>query len=198
MWIVQEIYLAKDLIAGCGDSFFQWDSLRDFLDLPLQLQFGGEMDITQTKAWHIIQQRMSRGAEGSGILNRRLDKNIIDFGSRECSDIRDRVYSLLSISWTSKPLLVDYGIDNKELFARVVGSIDWENAAWRDIAEIMHFENLLQQLCRSLSLDRIPEKARDSVESIKSRMRDKDNIPAIVSNIGLKVLAHSSPKCTIL
>ena len=37
MWIVQEIYLAHELIAGCGDYFIQWDSLRDLLDLPSQI-----------------------------------------------------------------------------------------------------------------------------------------------------------------
>jgi Heterokaryon incompatibility protein (HET) len=63
MRIVQEMYLAKELIAGCGDFFVKWDNLIELLESPSQVG-----DIIDTKALPIISQRMSRGAEGGRIL----------------------------------------------------------------------------------------------------------------------------------
>jgi hypothetical protein len=168
MCILQEIYLAKDLIAGCGDFFTPWDSLRRLLNMSSHTT--DEEDITTSKAWPIIRQRLNRGGEGARILKRRLDKKILDFGDRNCSDIRDRVYSLLGISWTNSVLSVDYSINKDELFVSVVGSIDWGNAAWRDFEETKHFEEFINHLRQHLGVDIMSIRARESVEAIRRQM----------------------------
>jgi hypothetical protein len=73
---------------------------------------------------------------------------MLQFGNRECSDIRDRVYSLLSIFWTQKPLLVDYSIDNHTILVGVVYRIDWENAARQDMEKCEHFEHFVHHFCQ--------------------------------------------------
>ena len=186
MWIVQEIYLAKELVAGCGNYFVQWDALRDLLDLSSYIDMPDEKDSTKATAWPIIQQRMNRGGEGGRILKRRLDKNILDFGDRNCSDIRDRVYSLLSISWTDHPLPVDYSIDSDELLIRVVSSIDRDNAAWRDLEETKHFETLVSHLRQHLCADNMSARAHMAVEAIRSRICHSDGyvVKAIRATLG--------------
>jgi Heterokaryon incompatibility protein (HET) len=199
MWIVQEIYLAKELYAGCGDHFLQWDSLGDVLDLRSQIGSADVNDLTNTKAWPIIQQRMSRGAEGGRILKRRLDKNIMCFGDRKCSDTRDRVYSLLGVSWTDNLLLVDYSIDNDELFVRVVNSINWEDEVWRGSTEIEHFGNFVRYLCRSLEVNRRSTKVQDAVKDIRSRINKeyRKDIASKVATYPMNILFPNRAKCVV-
>ena len=84
------------------------------------------------------------------------------------------MYSLLSVSWTDNPLSVDYSIDSDELFVRLVGSIDWENAAWQDMAEVKQFEDLVCYLSGGLGVNMMSGKAHNSVEDIRSRLNNEE------------------------
>jgi hypothetical protein len=121
------------------------------------------------------------------------------FSDRECSDTRDRVYSLLGVSWTDNLLLVDYSIDNDELFVRVVNSINWEDEVWRGSTEIKHFGNFVRYLCRSLEVNRRSTKVQDAVKDIRSRINKeyRKDIASKVATYPMNILFPHRAKCVV-
>jgi hypothetical protein len=118
MWIVQELILARKWIMACGKDIVNGDVIDLFV--------LGTPRMNATKAHSILHSKTTYDFT-LGSTQPRLDQNIVHFGGRDCSDLRDQVYALLSISRTDRPITADYRIiDNGELYAMVLESIEWE------------------------------------------------------------------------
>lgn len=145
MWIVQEFTLAQNIIMLYGKHRLQWRSLEHSLRLGmgrvlLRKKMRGPM------GWiaHIRRSRWPSDVQNqiAYVNTETLDKLITKLGTGGCSDVKDRIYALLSMTSTQrrsskyKPLYPDYTISCCQLYYRVVGNVrylpslsdktDWE------------------------------------------------------------------------
>ncbi|KAI4185375.1 MAG: hypothetical protein L6R41_004177 [Letrouitia leprolyta] len=112
-WIRQELLLAKTINIYCGTSSISW---AEFGVHGLVANFQDVEDIPESRHvgdFYFYRQRMnpSRPKTLETLLNR--------YGMAKCSDLRDRVFSLLSLSSDCigrEKELVDYSIERKLLF----------------------------------------------------------------------------------
>lgn len=121
MWIIQEFTLAREIIILCGRNKTRWEKLEE----ACRFRY-----LRPTLIWPLIDVRDRwHGRLTSAFLDidTSLDILIERFGSRQCSNVRDRVYALLSMVRNqpdaSKPLYPDYNISPKQLYIRVLGYV---------------------------------------------------------------------------
>lgn len=118
MWVIQEFTLAKDLCLLQGHSQLSWKELKWILD---EVGFVGA---TNRLVDGRIRWKQKSAFTTSGTT---LDALICMFESSKCSDVRDRVYALLSLVGTrsddAKPLYPDYTISPGQLYYRVLNNV---------------------------------------------------------------------------
>ena len=127
MWIVQEFTLARAIIVLCGCNRIEWAKLEESWALRYAVrldsrQFADPVEalIDVRNRWHV------RLTSGFLDADTSLDMLIVMFGSRQCSNVRDRVYALLSMvrhQPNASKLYPDYNITPKQLYLRVLGHV---------------------------------------------------------------------------
>jgi len=114
-WIVQEVSLARDLELWCGPQRMSRSSLKRW-SLEQGFVLSLEMGITR-RIWSMISDFTPRE-----IISSVLKKYSSELG--ECVDVRDRVYSVLSLiqpeSLDGFPIIVDYGKSSYALFCELM------------------------------------------------------------------------------
>lgn len=116
-WIRQEILLAKDIYLYCGGLSVRWDefgvkgmaaNIADIEDIP-ESRFVGDFFFHRTKL--------------NDEKPKTLESLLRKYGMSKCSDLRDRVFALLSLSSDCigfEKQLVDYTIERPMLFFAVL------------------------------------------------------------------------------
>jgi hypothetical protein len=112
MWIVQEVLLAKTIFLACADTYLDWADLEAiycYLDEE-STDFGDfsadfAKELWKSGAMRLIRQkRRWQYAELPKSLP--LGMAIRTYQHMECTEIRDRIYALLSV--TSTTVVADY------------------------------------------------------------------------------------------
>lgn len=123
MWVIQEFTLARDIFLLQGHSRLRWKKLEPKLT---------EIGIVGCAMQRLADVRIRRGETPFSTASEttswtRLEFLISMFQSSKCSDVRDRVYALLSLVQTRpedwKPLYPDYTISPRQLYYRVLGGL---------------------------------------------------------------------------
>lgn len=121
-WVVQEIVLAKELVVHCGSYFVTWDQFSNsIITLTDHLRFShrGAVNIVNNGPGTLREERLSRKRRFSS--SRSLHETLWVFRRTQCTDLRDKIYALLSMSNSDSgqtQLAVDYTISTMELFFR--------------------------------------------------------------------------------
>ncbi|KAM5357299.1 hypothetical protein ACJZ2D_016410 [Fusarium nematophilum] len=108
MWIVQEVLLAKELVVYCGEHGVEWDALLE--------KCWGVRDVDST----LIRLAQARNRRKEHTSYDGYASLIGEFGSSECTDVRDKVYGLLGLFPESERLRVDYTVTLPVLFFRAL------------------------------------------------------------------------------
>jgi len=139
VWIIQEILLARDLVVYCGSRRFSWSSLEA---LASELGENDRAKICWRVGCHTI-----RTSDGMKLhlertlwnelpsLDRRLDLRELLKAHRdaECTDLRDRVFGLLSLASSGTKQIsfkADYSIPVEALYIKILDFLH-EGTAWR-------------------------------------------------------------------
>lgn len=145
MWVIQEFTLAQDVCLLQGHSMLHWEELKSTLGLV------GNVGSTNRLVDCRIRWEHKYAFTTSGAT---LDLLICMFESSKCSDVRDRVYALLSLVGTqsddSKPLYPDYTISPWQLYYRVLSNVR-QSPSLRNTADWHAFR---ARLCNILVLPR--------------------------------------------
>lgn len=126
MWVFQEFTLAKDILLLKGRSILSWHHFKYSCLHALQVRYPW-MDVDSEAMFRLMDGRLRR-EQGSTFTSSEttLDSLIRTFESSKCSDVRDKVYALLSLVQTrsegSSPLYPDYTITPRQLYYRVLAN----------------------------------------------------------------------------
>ncbi|KAH7391101.1 heterokaryon incompatibility protein-domain-containing protein [Phaeosphaeria sp. MPI-PUGE-AT-0046c] len=114
IWIIQEMVLAKRARFRVGDYNFDWSSI-----------YSMRLEARGSNTWRL----QDMGWAMTNVLDLRQDwyrgrpldlvNGMQDFGTRKCSDPRDKIYGLLGLM-SHKPCIPDYSKSCKELYVEVV------------------------------------------------------------------------------
>ena len=117
VWVVQEVALANDLVVSCGHTTIRWIDIAHALEVLRgayrEIRQGGKwLRMEGVKvAWGLVQHRaMFR------MLDQHLGRNhhqatnqaATQMSNRDCSDDRDRVYAMLSMTRSHLEMAPDY------------------------------------------------------------------------------------------
>jgi heterokaryon incompatibility protein (HET) len=117
LWIVQELVLAKKIVITCGPSQIDWVDfeLATTLIIAAFDAVGGYPEVLKSvwRSWTLMEIRnkhqiatSGKFIEGDQYLS--FDDFAGDIKSQECTDDRDRVYGLLSLTGAVKTMKPDY------------------------------------------------------------------------------------------
>ncbi|PWY71306.1 hypothetical protein BO83DRAFT_362685 [Aspergillus eucalypticola CBS 122712] len=146
LWIIQELFLARNIILFCGSKSTAWSA---FKQLPRwnkrEFALGGftgvDMVLESTPAGHhardILDELDKRDQGRSTFTRIGLVDLILKFGLAQCSDVRDHVYGLLGLATASCALsrdeedrrfevIVDYSESPMCLFVRLLRTMPRE------------------------------------------------------------------------
>lgn len=144
LWIIQELFLAKQAQIFCGSRSVSWST---FPKLPKTVSGFIVQDNLNPSGFNMmlgsspagrhsreILSELSRGVQpATGESPRRLDELVVKFGRAQCLDVRDRVYGLLGLACESPAgsgrgmaVQADYGIDLPTLFVRLLATVPYE------------------------------------------------------------------------
>lgn len=129
MWVIQEFTLAKDLLLLRGRWRLSWKDLNRTLGSSFEDMNDTLISRSRQDAAYRLVIGRRRWEQRSPLTtsDTTLESLITIFKSSKCSDIRDRVYALLSLVQTrsddSKPLYPDYTISPRQLYYRVLGNV---------------------------------------------------------------------------
>lgn len=147
MWVIQEFTLAQDIVLLQGHSKLRFEGLEPNLPvMPDAIAGAMKRLVDGRKRWG---QRRFLPTSGTT-----LELLISMFQSSKYSDVRDRVYALLSLVQVrpddSKPLYPDYTISPRQLYYRVLSNVR-HSPSLRDTTDWDEFRALL---CRILVIPR--------------------------------------------
>lgn len=133
VWIVQELYVSRQVEFLVGDSSLSWASLmwmssamRSSIstgDKSSPLDYRNSKRYRLNRPYHQISRVKFDESEDRRM--HQLPEILGNFGLRECYDPRDRIYGLLRlIEWPEHmgPLITDYSQSAFQLACRVVGA----------------------------------------------------------------------------
>lgn len=146
LWIIQELFLARNIILFCGSKSTAWSA---FKQLPRwnkrEFALGGftgvDMVLESTPAGRhardILDELDKRDQGRSTFTQIGLVDLILKFGLAQCSDVRDRVYGLLGLASASSAsskaeegrgleVIVDYSESPMCLFVRLLRAMPRE------------------------------------------------------------------------
>lgn len=123
LWVVQEIMCSRVLHFLCGRL------LVDSEDLKLLIDWFEFVMLDRSTVEGRSQERSGAGSETCQLMitlvahkrsfpkdKRTLRYAIETFGHLQCQDVRDKIYSLLTLIQESQRIKVDYSIDRQRLF----------------------------------------------------------------------------------
>ncbi|RJE18321.1 Heterokaryon incompatibility protein HET [Aspergillus sclerotialis] len=136
LWIIQELFFAREAIIFCGSKFVPWSS---FLRLPTCVKgdfarggFTG-YDIALGSSPRGLYTREILGYLGrvgqDSIFGKTLDEVVIRFGRAQCLDVRDHVYGLLGLVRARREdsrgveVKADYSATAAALFVRLLSNM---------------------------------------------------------------------------
>ena len=158
MWIIQELYHAKDIIVWYGESFVHFDYICGLMgvaqDSPSAIRTLSELFSTslQAASFHRelkkLCQTIRSPIHDASTANKATFCTLIDnFSFANCSDTKDRVYALRSmLSWKDQ-LHVDYTKGLTDLLVHLLPLIHQEQPTTRRLFKTW------QVLIRGLNLD---------------------------------------------
>jgi hypothetical protein len=152
LWIIQETVLAPRILCLCGGRTFRFDVLQRLVnDTSLMMYAATEPDVvdfanmlSHSKAASLMQIKTlaERHLHWDSAERMTLGQGIMLCMNQECSDVRDKIYGILSIVNTSTSLRPDYRRSARELY--------WDCAV--DAAINHNFEvQPVQSICRTFS-----------------------------------------------
>jgi hypothetical protein len=122
-WIIQEVILARELVLFCGEHSVDWDVFWKECNSGRGLKSSFEYDSWRNSLFDTTFNRLAQARE------RRKEYASIDgyaslmseFGSSQCTDVRDKVYGLLGLLPEYRDRLrVDYTIAIPVLYFRTL------------------------------------------------------------------------------
>jgi Heterokaryon incompatibility protein (HET) len=116
-WVVQELFMAKQLVIYCGRSEIEEDQFRKLLQ---ELSAMGPLDGYDKQVILLATQRDADGYT----FRQSLDELLAVYWRTECFDSRDKVYALLGLVRNDDParsLEVDYTITTQQLHDHLLG-----------------------------------------------------------------------------
>ncbi|PYH67918.1 HET domain-containing protein [Aspergillus vadensis CBS 113365] len=146
LWIIQELFLARNIILFCGSKSTAWSAFKQLprwnkRDFALGGFTGVDMVLESTPAGRhardILDELDKRGQGRSTCTKMGLVDMILKYGLAQCSDVRDHVYGLLglaSVSCASSKaeegrglgVIVDYSESPMCLFVRLLRTMPRE------------------------------------------------------------------------
>ena len=157
IWIVQEIMLAQDVVVLCGQRSFNLSCLNNLFERLNEILADGRIEhhphanaILDSDASRITQQKYAwRSLQSESRLGFSLKHLLETYHDMECTDIRDKVYSLLGLVHTKDPMAMsmtvqaDYSKSTAELYMEVLHSV-FADQEIHSVKDRMQFIGLLR------------------------------------------------------
>ncbi|KNG90655.1 hypothetical protein ANOM_001336 [Aspergillus nomiae NRRL 13137] len=138
LWIIQELFLARDAVIFCGSKSAPWSSFRRLTTAAKgEFVLGGftGMDIQLGSSSMGLHTRkllsyLNRKDREDSIFNETIDKIVVKFGKAQCRDVRDRVYGLLGLARMPEDsrglrIMADYSATTVNLFVRLLSNMPY-------------------------------------------------------------------------
>jgi Heterokaryon incompatibility protein (HET) len=126
-WIRQELILAKEIVIHCGNKFATWHVFSMYVGIQTEEHddFIGHLVIHR-------QQQVVDDPYHPGLVNKNesLLELLVKFRDAECGDIRDRIFSLLSLARDTigqESKIIDYSMDPALLFCGLLHHFEPQN-----------------------------------------------------------------------
>ena len=122
MWIVQEVQSARLVKILCGQKLVPWTAVKEFITTFLDAYPTPDQFSWQKRCVEMVKVSAATRIARSDVRDRprTLLELVEAFGDGLCSDIRDRVYSLVGLARDCQNLQIDYSISPKALFFEVM------------------------------------------------------------------------------
>lgn len=141
LWIIQELFLAREAVIFCGSKRVPWSSFRR-LKTSVKGNFvrGGftGCDIALGSSSRGLHARdilgdLGRMGQGDIIFEKTLDEVVIRYGRAQCLDVRDHVYGLLGLARLQREgtcsrgveVKADYSATAAALFVRLLSNMPY-------------------------------------------------------------------------
>ncbi|CAK4030289.1 Hypothetical predicted protein [Lecanosticta acicola] len=153
LWIIQELFLARDAVVFCGEKSTLWSIFQN-LSTSTKGHFvmggwtGVDIALGSTPGGRHARSVLSELRVKEASQRKFLDQLLLQFGRAQCLDVRDRVFGLLGIAASRQPetnVQVDYSLSSAELFVRVLQTLPHELNI-RSALEIFHILRLHHDL----------------------------------------------------
>ncbi|KAE8137315.1 heterokaryon incompatibility protein-domain-containing protein [Aspergillus pseudotamarii] len=138
LWVIQELFLARDAIVFCGSKSTPWSSFRRLTtavkgDIVLGEHTGVDTQLGSSPMGLHTRRMLSnlnRKDRGDSILNKRIDNIMFEFGKAQCRDVRDRVYGLLGLAKTQENgrglrVMPDYSATTVNIFVQLLSNMPY-------------------------------------------------------------------------
>ena len=123
-WVVQELFMAKELAFVCGTQQVGERSFQRFLqEVPTLCPITEREEKILALATHRVP-----GEGGQYIGTRSLAQLLTEYWNTDCADVRDKIYALLGLLPkydAARSVPVDYAATRTQLFLRVVDLLDF-------------------------------------------------------------------------
>lgn len=175
LWVVQEVFLAREVIVWCGAWSVQWSRLLEGLKYihgftdpnspydGTRTPRSGIQDFPEAlKLFQVMRKLRSWSYAGRDRKDVRppntltLRQCVSQFHGQKCTDPRDRVYALRGVSADGSGLAVDYTKSLPQIALEVV-LLTWEQASYSNLCysreNIRSLSDLLEEICNALDID---------------------------------------------
>jgi hypothetical protein len=121
MWIIQELCHAEDITVWCGNDSFSWSmlealhlKLKDLEDSSWFAHHSFAIRVLQSPACVMVWQRAHRRHPNTPVPSLRTLIEV--FYTWQCSDIRDKIYALISMAEKRTAVTPDYHKTSLEIY----------------------------------------------------------------------------------
>ncbi|OGM49018.1 hypothetical protein ABOM_003126 [Aspergillus bombycis] len=133
LWIIQELFLARDAVVFCGSRSAAWSSFRRLTTAVKGEFVSGDIRLGSSSMGLHTREMLSclnSKDREKGILNETIDNIVIKFGKARCRDVRDRVYGLLGLARMQADgrgleIRADYSATTVNLFVRLLSNMPY-------------------------------------------------------------------------
>jgi hypothetical protein len=127
VWVVQEFVLARELLLRSGDAGATVRDMFDYSEISLKPIFEEQELRNFLSFTNLVHRRQVYKVKEQPILT----DIILDFAERQCSDIRDKVFALLSLASLRKYPAPDYSATLEQVFLGIIEE-DFRWFSWSD------------------------------------------------------------------
>jgi hypothetical protein len=135
MWIVQEVCHAEDITVWCGSHSFAWSTLealylklKGLEDTSWFAHHRSAMRVLQSSACVMIWQRAHWRHPDTPVPSLRTLIEV--FSTWRCSDVRDKVYALISMADRDTAVVPDYNKTPTDIYHEVADLTSRDDARW--------------------------------------------------------------------